>query len=799
MIYPQNFEQKTGFDKLRGKLREYCLSPLGSSNVEQMSFSTDFETIDFEISETDEFRNIYQYDDPFPAQDYYDLTGELNHVRIQNTYLEQEKMVELKLSLEAITRCIDYITNRKEEQYPLLHQRTSKVYIKREIITELERIINEYGDIRDHASDKLFNIRKELEQKKGSIDRTINKTLQKARSEGWLKDDAEITIRGGRMVIPVPAINKRKIKGFIHDESATGQTVYIEPTEVFDINNEIRELMNAEKREIIKILTEFTNQLRPHIDELLAGYEYLGYLDFLRSKAKLAVDLDAVKPDLHDHCSFSWLEARHPLLYLAYKNTDRSVVPLDIGLDKKQRILVISGPNAGGKSVCLKTVGLVQYMLQCGLLVPLKENSEAGIFKKILINIGDEQSLENDLSTYSSHLINIKYFIENLDEHSLFLIDEFGTGTEPQLGGAIAEAALEAMNKRNALGVITTHYANLKTMAGHVEGIVNGAMLFDAKEIRPLFQLRMGKPGSSYALEIARQIGFPENTLQNAEQKTGKSQVDFEKQLQELEVEKDQLSKKQDELKVTDDMLAEVLDKYKRLTTELETSKKEIIEKAREEARKILDDSNRMIEKTIKEIREGKADKEKTRIARQNLEQHKQKVYKEPGKQKKRKPEKAPETGPLKAGDTVKMKNQKGTGEIIELKGKEALVAFGDMRIKTPLNKLERAAGASKQKTRNSSGYKTIMKDIHDKKARFDPTIDVRGKRGEEAVAQVNSFIDEALLLGVKEVKIIHGKGNGILRSLIRDELSANQDVQRFYDEHVERGGQGITIACLNA
>lgn len=799
VIYPQNFEQKTGFDKLREKLKDFCLSPLGISNVERMTFSTVFKTIEFEISEADEFLKIYQYDDPFPAQDYYDLTTELNHIRIENTCLEQEKMVELKLSLETILRCVEYILRRKKEHYPLLHQRSSQIYIDKEIITKLDHIIDEHGNIRDSASDKLFEIRKQLEQKRGSIDKAINKTLQKARSEGWLKDDAEITIRGGRMVIPVPAINKRKLKGFIHDESATGQTVYIEPTEVFDINNEIRELFNAEKREITKILKAFTDELRPHVNELFMGYAYLGHLDFLRAKAKLTVQLGAVKPLLNNRASFSWIEARHPLLFLSHKKTQKTVVPLDITLHEEERILVISGPNAGGKSVCLKTVGLLQYMLQCGLLVPVKENSEAGIFQKLLINIGDEQSLENDLSTYSSHLINIKYFIENLDAQSLFLIDEFGTGTEPQLGGAIAEAALEAMNHRKAYGVVTTHYANLKTMAGCVEGIINGAMLFDAKEIRPLFQLKIGKPGSSYALEIARQTGFPETILKRAETKTGKSQVDFEKQLQELELEKDYLSKKQTELQLADDMLAGVLEKYKRLTSDLETSKKEIIEKARDEARRILNDSNKVIEKTIKEIKEGKAEKEKTQKARKTLEKHKEKVFTKSKKANRKKTEKTVPTGPLRVGDAVMMRNQHGSGEIIDIKGKDAMVAFGDLQIKTPLEKLRKTVSAgNKRKNKTSTGYKDIMKDIYDKKARFNPEIDVRGKRGEEALAEVSSFVDQALLLGVGEIKIIHGKGNGILRNIIRDELTANQDVKRFHDEHVERRGQGTTIAYLN-
>jgi DNA mismatch repair protein MutS2 len=621
----------------------------------------------------------------------------------------------------------------------------------------------------------------------------------------------EPTFRNNRLVIPVGASHKRKLKGFIHDESATGQTVYIEPTEIFDANNEIRELENAERREIIKILTDFSNFLRPQLDELFLAYRLLGQIDFIRAKAKFALEIEATKPIIFDKTWVNWVNAKHALLYLSLKEQKREIIPLTLKLDEQERILIVSGPNAGGKSVCLKTVGLNQYMLQCGLLPAMDEVSEVGIFKKIFIDIGDEQSLENDLSTYSSHLLNIKHFVLNTDENTLFLIDEFGTGTEPQLGGAIAESSLEMINQKGAYGVITTHYANLKLLADQQEGIINGAMLFDTREIKPLYQLKIGKPGSSFAFEIARNIGFPKIILKNAVKKTGKTQLDFDQQLQQLEIDKQEIQKKEEQLRIADEFLKEITEKYEALLLKTETSKAEIIDKAKGEASAILDGSNKLIERTIKEIKEAKADKEKTKRLRKEVKakveglKDKASTFvkttvdkKTEAKAKVKIEEKSEEKFEEKicVGDMVKVIGQDTAGEVVEISGKDVLLSFNSIQFRTQLEKLQKVSKkqAKKETRRGSSGYSNIINEINEKMARFDLSIDVRGKRGEETLTEVRNYIDEAILLNVKEVNILHGKGDGILRKIIREYLSTIDEIKSYKNQHIEFGGDGITI-----
>jgi DNA mismatch repair protein MutS2 len=651
--------------------------------------------------------------------------------------------------------------------------------------------------------------------------------MTEARKAGLVAEDAEVTIRNGRMVIPVLASGKRQLQGFIHDESATGQTVFIEPSEVFDLNNEIRELENSERREIINILIAFTDRVRPESDALFRAYDFLGYIDFIRAKAKLALKINGVKPILKPTPLFSWRNARHPLLYLSHKEQDKPIVPMDLDLNRKDRILVISGPNAGGKSVCLKTAGLLQYMLQCGLLIPMEENSEAGIFQKIFLDIGDEQSLENDLSTYSSHLINIREFIANSDRNSLFLIDEFGTGTEPHLGGAIAEATLHTLNKNKAFGVVTTHYANIKLMADKEAGILNGAMLFDTNEMKPLYVLRTGKPGSSFAFEIARKIGFQEDVLDHAASITGYSQVDFEKQLQELETEKMKLEKEKVKFGVADDFLAETIEKYEKLISGLNEKKSEIISEARKEAAEILGGANRAIEHTIKGIREAEAEKEKTKELRRKLEKEKEVLLnkeqgnkgtrnKEVGSRKLKsgrrnlkreiRPEpraSSAEPGYLKGtpevGDWVEITTYGTKGEVTEIIGKKAKVYSGSVTIEVKLSDLKRISAYRSPVAghRRGGNYKNITADINKKAAQFNPTIDLRGKRAIEALDDLKSYIDDAILLSVKEVSILHGKGDGILRNVLREYLQTVDDVEQISDAHVERGGQGITIVKL--
>ena len=814
MIYPRNFEQKIGFDTIRQMIHENCLSSMGRSYVEKIRFTSNFELLNKLLQQVDEFRQILLLENTFPASDYFDLQPELRRISIPGTYIEQEKLFDLKSSLTTIDECIDFINELEPEKFSSIQTLVQQIDLDKNIIRQIQHIIDDKGEFKDNASANLKSIRSKLNSKKSSIDRKINKSLKDAKKSGFVNDDAEITIRSGRLVIPIPAAHKRQIRGFIHDQSATGQTVYVEPEDIFDTNNEIREIEGEERREIIKILKDFSDFIRPAIPDLMESYRFLGLIDFIRAKAKLAIKIKGIKPAIGDINSINWEKAIHPLLFLSHERQNKAVVPLDIKLDNQNRILVISGPNAGGKSVCLKTIGLLQYMLQCGLLIPVKGDSSTGIFQHLFIDIGDEQSLENDLSTYSSHLMNMKHFALQADAETLFLIDEFGTGTEPQLGGAIAEAILEKLNEKQAFGVITTHYSNLKLLARQGNGIVNGAMLFDTKAMQPLYQLSIGKPGSSFAFEIARKIGFPKTILKSAEKKTGIKQLDFDQQLQQLEIEKKALEVKQDELKVADDFLAEMIDKYESLSTELKSKKSEILEKARKEASELIDSSNKLIEHTIKEIRESQADKEKTKKLRQELKENQYKIAEspkaKPGKKKPKKDKISTEENAvadinsidknIKVGDIVTIEEQDITGEALEINGDEIVVGFNSVTFKTQLKNVQkssqkRSSGVSFQ--RKKSSYANIIENMNVKMTTFNMQLDVRGKRGEEAVEMVRQYIDDAILLNVNEVRILHGKGYGILRTLIHDYLKSISEVKQFKDEHVERGGQGITIVIL--
>ena len=595
------------------------------------------------------------------------------------------------------------------------------------------------------------------------------------------------------------------IKGFIHDESSTGQTVYVEPAEVFEINNDLRELENAEKREIIKILSDFTNFIRPNSEQLISNYHFLGIIDFIRAKAKFALQIDANKPFLVNKPLINWTDAKHPLLFLSHKAQKKPVVPLNVSLDDKNRILIISGPNAGGKSVCLKTVGLLQYMLQSGLLIPVKENSSAGVFTKFFIDIGDEQSLENDLSTYSSHLLNLKFFINHSDKESLILIDEFGTGTEPQLGGAIAEATLEKINQKKTFALITTHYTNLKLIAGKTDGILNGAMLFDTETMTPLYKLSIGMPGSSFAFEIAKKIGFQKEVLRNAQKKTGKTHIDYDKALQDLEVEKNKLKDGETKQKVADEFLSDMIDKYQKLKNELEEKKETLLQKAKNEALELISNSNKLIEKTIKEIREDQADKEKTKKLRENLKKESEKIKTKETtskeKKKQRQKKKIRETAPveidqiIKVGDFVSFEGQTSVSEVVEIIGKNAIISSDSIRLRLPLAMLKKTL--KKTTSYRKKSYSNIINELNQKMANFNLSIDVRGKRADEALSLVRKYIDDAILLNIHEVSILHGKGDGILRQLIREYLSSVTEIKQYKDQHIEYGGHGITLVSL--
>jgi DNA mismatch repair protein MutS2 len=814
MIYPRNFEQKIGFDTIKEMLRENCLSEMGLKYVEKIRFSSNFKLLENLLQQVEEFRQILLMENSFPSSDYFDLSPELTRIQIPGTFIEQDQLFNLKSSLITLEECLEFIQKLDEENFHNLKNLAYPINLESSIRTRILKIIDDKGEIKDSASLELKDLRNKLRSRKASIDRKINKSLKEAKKSGWVKDDVEVTIRNGRMVIPISATHKRQLRGFIHDQSATGQTVYIEPEEIFETSNEIRELEGAERRAIINILKAFSDFIRPFIPELLEGYKFLGLIDFIRAKAKLALKINGIKPQFGNSTSINWEQAVHPLLYLSHKEQKKPIVPLTIKLDDQNRILVISGPNAGGKSVCLKTIGLLQYMLQCGLLIPMKEHSVAGIFQHLFIDIGDEQSLENDLSTYSSHLMNMKHFSLNADEKTLFLIDEFGTGTEPQLGGAIAEAILETLNQKKAFGVVTTHYSNLKLLARKGNGIVNGAMLFDTKAMQPLYELSIGKPGSSFAFEIARKIGFPKKILKSAENKTGKKQLEFDQQLQQLEIEKKELKVKQDEFQVADDFLAEMIDKYEFLSSDLEAKKSEILEKAKLEASQLIESSNRLIENTIKEIREAQAEKEKTKKLRKTLKE-KQEIIKQTSKPKPVKPKK-PKTEKkipdpkgreplgidktIGIGDFVRIEDQDITGEVLDIMDDEVIIGFNSITFKTQLSKVVKSSSSGQSRNifrRKKSSYATVLDNLNDKMASFKLQLDVRGKRGEEAVESVKQYIDDAILLSMKEVRILHGKGYGILRTMIHDYLKTVDEIKQFKDEHLERGGQGITIVIL--
>lgn len=806
MIYPAHFEQKVGFDGIRKLLNQYCISPMGQEKVEEISFSYHADSIRKSLDETAEFLKLMQTSVPFPVRDYSDLRPELNRIRIEGTVIEQENLFELKHNLNAIDLILKFAKSEASLSFPALRGLCSGLVLDQIILKEVNRLTDDKGDIPDHASEELASIRRQIRQKLGTIDRKIRQILGEAKKSGWADSDVEATIRNGRLVIPVRASDKRSIRGFIHDESSTGQTVYIEPAEVFDTNNEIKELEYAEKREINRILASFTRTLRPQIPMMAEAWELLGMIDLTRSKALLAQKLRASNPKIVDEPKIWWKEARHPLLELKLLSQKKTIVPLDLELNSAERILVISGPNAGGKSVCLKTTGLLQYMLQCGLAVPMKPESECGLFAQLFIDIGDEQSLENDLSTYSSHLMNMKYFLEHASERTLFLIDEFGTGTEPQLGGAIAEAVLNELNDQKSFGLVTTHYANLKLLADNENGIINGAMLFDTRKLQPLYLLQTGKPGSSFAFEIARKIGFPEVTLQSAASITGQSHLDFEQQLQQLEIEKKEVAQKQLELRLADNLLNEVIEKYKRLLKQLEERKKQLLGEASREAKSLIDKANRQIELTIKEIREVQAEKEATKTLRSNLQQSKA-VFEQEAEAAatalvvKEETEEAVETD-LNVGDQVMIEEMDVVGELLSISEHEAVISFHSVKLRTSPEKLRKLSKTEVRKSNrmqnSQQGRKgTIGEDLNEKVSNFKLTIDLRGKRAEEALEQVAKYIDEAILISVKEINILHGKGNGILRRIIREFLSKQKEIASFQDASPEAGGNGITKVVL--
>ena len=884
MIYPNNFEHKLGFDEIRRLLKERCLSTLGKEKVDEMAFSDDAVTVREWLEQVREFRRLRETADDFPMQYFFDVREAVTRIRLENTHLEEDEVWDLRRSLDTINSMVRYLERGAEETssgekkypYPALHRLTEGVTTFPAMLRRIDSILDKFGKIKDSASMTLAGIRHDLEKTQGGISRTLYTILHSAQKDGLVDKDVAPTMRDGRLVIPVAPNAKKRINGIVHDESATGKTVFVEPAEVVEANNKVRQLEAEERREVIRILTVFTDEVRPHVQEILNSYQFMATVDLIQAKAEWAQTSNSMEPEVTDRPEIDWIRAIHPLLQLSLEKQGKKVVPLDIRLQNPLsshkgdtnvrqrgneapsgavkgswgRLLIISGPNAGGKSVCLKTVGLLQYMLQCGLSIPVGDRSKCGLFKNLLIDIGDEQSIENDLSTYSSHLMNMKQMMKYADGQSLLLIDEFGSGTEPTIGGAMAEAMLRQFWKHGAFGVITTHYQNLKHFAEDHEGVVNGAMLYDRNQMQALFQLSIGQPGSSFAIEIARKTGIPEEVIKDASDIVGTDYIQSDKYLQDIVRDKRYWEGKRQTIHQHEKRLEVSGQKLEATIEEIEKERKEILRKAKEEAEEMLRESNRKIENVIREIRESQAEKERTRLAREELNAFKEELenidtrandemiekkirqlQERKERREKRKKEKADKAAdstaagkasissmtsstsnssqPIAPGDTVRIKGLTSVGTVESIDGKMATVIFGGMKTKMRAERLEHAEApkqqASKTEERNASivgSYGNLSNDtrgvIDNRKLNFHQDLDVRGMRGDEAINAVTYFIDDAILVGMSRVRILHGTGTGILRQLIRQYLATVPNVSHFRDEHVQFGGAGITVVDLD-
>ena len=794
MLYPSNLEQKISFNKIKEILKSECSSSLGMDFVDKVSFSSDSKLVVRLLDQTEEFRQILVSGEAFPTSNFTNLNPYLEKAKLENSFLDAADFHEVKLSLQTLRTCVLFF-QKNEEVYPVLSQLLGLLIdLDLSLLKSIDEIIDEKGNVKNNASRELQLIRGQIIYEEGRLRKVMERVFKEARAKGLTPEDAQMTVRSGRLVIPVAAENKRKLRGFIHDESATGQTVFMEPEEALDINNEIRDLEYMERREIIKILTKLTDRLRPAIPALRKATNFLGLMDFIRAKAKFAQKTNSARPEITKERQLIWRNARHPLLEMALKASGKKVVPLQIKLSGHERLLVISGPNAGGKSVTLKTVALLQYMLQCGLLIPVEPDSKSSLFDNFFIDIGDEQNLENDLSTYSSHLMSMKYFSNFADRKTILFIDEFGTGTEPQFGGAIAEAILLAINKLGAYGVLTTHYGNLKQVASKNQGLVNGAMRYDVDKLEPMYQLEIGNPGSSFALEIASKIGISKDILAYAKSQIGEDRVRYDRLLTQLENEKNQYSELLTEVNSKDHLLKTRLQEYKELKETLETTKKKYIQEAKEEAKLLLDQANKKIESTIRQIKEGKAEKESTKLVRQELEAFKEKV--KPEKIKVKVPSIVVLPGEIKVGDWVRLKDNGAIGEVLQLKSKEVEISIGELKSNVKLSRLERISQGEVKKEKKAIGVRGNF-NTNEKMMDFSMNLDLRGKRGEEILSLIQIFIDEGYMLGIKDLRIVHGKGNGILRELTRNFLKDMSQVRHMEDEHADRGGAGVTLVTL--
>ena len=789
MIYPENAVDKLGFTEIKNLVKELCLSEMGRQLVDKVQVMTNFEQINKFLHQTAEFKAMLQNDTPLPIQHFYNIKKLAEKARVEGVFLTEEEFFQAQLSLITVFAVIHYF-NEREGQYPNLEALFEHLPIEKSILKKIENVIDQKGKIKPNASRELLEISTGIFKAEQEARKRIEHIFKNAQHSGWTAD-GNLTIRDGRLCIPLLAENKRKIKGFIHDESASGQTVYIEPEDVFDLNNRIRDLEFERRREIIKILTALTDELRPYIPLLLSYHGLLTKLDFVRAKALFAMEVDAEMPELVKDASIKLLNARHPLLLLNFKKESQTVVPLNISIDEKQRVVLVSGPNAGGKSVAMKTVGLLQLMVQAGLLIPADAHSQIGIFRQFFADIGDDQSIESDLSTYSAHLSKMKYFTENANAKTLVLIDEFGTGTDPQFGGPIAEAVLEALNRKKIRGVITTHYSNLKVFASHTEGLENASMLFDNLEMRPLYILETGKPGSSYAFEIAQKIGLPPQVIQLAKEKIGEQQKKVDTLLVDLERDKKELYERRVLLEKQENRVKQLQEENEKLTAYLDTNKKAILKEAKQEAQQIIRDANKLIENTISEIRQSKADKEKTQKLRQNLQQELRKNQPDEEKKAAAHEDKAE----LVPGDWVQIIDSGTLAQVIDASKDNVILAIGDLRSVVKRKRLQKVSNKQVPKEIRRNVYSS---QLTESAAQFKPEIDVRGMRSEEALYEIEKYLDKAIMMNFPSLKIIHGKGDGILRKLIREYLRKYSQVSRMESEHPDRGGDGITYVYLS-
>ena len=850
MIYPNNYESKIGFDEIRRLLKGHCMSSLGQEKVDELAFSDDASVINEAMAQVREMRRMMQATEKPEMNYFFDVRESVARLRMENTHLEEDELFDLRRSLETIGIIVAFLNKnngddeKPEFLYPALHRMAEDVLTFPAIIRRIDSILDKFGKIKDSASMTLAGIRHEMEQTAGSISRTLYTILHSAQRDGLVAQDVAPTLRDGRLMIPVAPGLKRKIKGIVHDESATGKTVFIEPAEVVEANNKVRELEAAERREIVRILTVFSDELRPHVQEVLDSYHFLAQIDLVHAKAEMAEQMQAFEPEVKGAPTMDWIRAIHPLLQRSLAKQDKKVVPLDIMLVKDKCLLIISGPNAGGKSVCLKTVGLLQYMLQCGLSIPVGDRSTVGVFQNIMIDIGDEQSIADDLSTYSSHLLNMKNMMKQANNRTLLLIDEFGGGTEPTIGGAIAEAVLNQFWKKDAFGVITTHYQNLKHFAEDHPGVVNGAMLYDRHQMQALFQLSIGQPGSSFAIEIARKTGIPEEVINDASEIVGSEYIQSDKYLQDIVRDKRYWEGKRQTIHQHEKSLEGHIQRYETNLEEIERERKAILNRAKQQAEELLAEANRKIENAIREIKEAQAEKEQTRLIREELQEFREQVQnddtrglmseeefakklrqmeerkarKAQRKEKKGEELKAaseklaarakedlhPENRPLEKGDSVRIKGTNSIGEIESIQGKQATVIFGGLRSKVKLEQLERTSKAPTPATPADKHAHLAIQTSHmtratmeDRRQNFHQDLDVRGMRGDEAIDTVMHFIDDAILIGLSRVRILHGTGTGILRQLIRQYLNTVPNVKKAKDEHVQFGGAGITVVDL--